>query len=594
MDNENTRNTIIFVVSAAAILILYQMFVLGPQAKRQAAAARVQAAATADAKSRGLPTAPAGAVYVARAQALAQSPRAQIDTPAVKGSVSLKGGRIDDLFLKNYRETVDKNSPPVELFRPEGAKQAHFAEFGWTGVPDAPTPTTVWTLTNGDVLAPGHPITLTYDNGKGLVFTRVIAVDELYLFTVTDTVANHGAAPVEIAPYASVQRQGLPQLSNSPIIHEGAVGVLGAQLKQLAFKKWKQDGQFEQASTGGWLGVTDKYWLAAVIPDQKEAVKGTFRVSGVGGVDVYEAAYVGPARTVAPGMQTTEPMRLFAGAKKLSVLQDYETRLGFPRFDDAVDWGNLWFLTRPMFWVLEKFYSVIGNFGVAILCLTVVLRAILFPLANKSYESVSRMKKMQPQMEELKKRYAKDPAKMQQETMELYKREKINPLSGCLPILVQIPIFYALYKVLFVTLEMRHAPFFGWVHDLSAPDPSSFVNLFGLIPWNPATTPLIGSFLDGPVHIGVWPILYGITMWLTTAMNPQPSADPTQKMIFQLFPIIFTFALSHSPAGLVIYWCWTNCLSILQQYVIMRRLKVDNPIDEIISKITGRPPPNPG
>ena len=594
MDNENTRNTIIFVVSAAVILILYQMFVFGPQAKKQQEAARVQAAATADAKSRGLPTAPVGTVYVARAQALAQSPRAQIDTPAVKGSVALKGGRIDDLFLKNYRETIDKNSPPVELFRPEGAKQAHFAEFGWTGVPDAPTPTTTWALTSGDVLAPGHPITLTYDNGKGLVFTRVIAVDDLYLFTVTDTVANHGAAPVEIAPYASVQRQGLPQLSNSPIIHEGAVGVLGAQLKQLAFKKWKQDGQFEKATTGGWLGVTDKYWLAAVIPDQKEAVKGTFRVSGVGGVDVYEAAYVGPARTVAPGAQTTEPMRLFAGAKKFSVLQDYETRLGFPRFDDAVDWGNLWFLTRPMFWVLEKFYSVIGNFGVAILCLTVVLRAILFPLANKSYESVSRMKKMQPQMEELKKRYAKDPAKMQQETMELYKREKINPLSGCLPVLVQIPIFYSLYKVLFVTLEMRHAPFFGWVHDLSAPDPTSFVNLFGLIPWNPATTPFIGSFLDGPVHIGVWPILYGITMWLTTAMNPQPSADPTQKMIFQLFPIIFTFALSHSPAGLVIYWCWTNCLSILQQYVIMRRLKVDNPIDEIIAKVTGRPPPNPG
>jgi YidC/Oxa1 family membrane protein insertase len=247
-----------------------------------------------------------------------------------------------------------------------------------------------------------------------------------------------------------------------------------------------------------------------------------------------------------------------------------------------------------MFWVLEKFYSVIGNFGVAILCLTVVLRAILFPLANKSYESVSKMKKLQPQMEELKKRHAKDPAKMQQETMELYKREKINPLSGCLPILVQIPIFYALYKVLFVTLEMRHAPFFGWVHDLSAPDPTSFVNLFGLIPWDPATTPLIGSVLAGPMHIGVWPILYGLTMWLTTAMNPQPSQDPTQKMIFQLFPIIFTFALSHSPAGLVIYWCWTNLLSILQQYVIMRRLKVENPIDDIIARLSGRPRPSAG
>jgi len=589
MQNENTRNTILFVVCAAAILILYQMFVLGPAAQKREAAARSQpAAAAASVNGRGAPPITT-TTYVARDQALALSPRVRIDNPAVTGSVSLKGGRIDDLYLKDYRQSLSKTAPPVELFRPEGARQAHFAEFGWTGTPDGPSPTTVWTVKSGDVLAPGRPVALTWDNGKGLTFNREIAVDERYLFTVTDTVINRGAAPVQIAPYASVQRQGLPQLSNNPIIHEGGVGSLGDRLRLVKFKAMKEKGQVIEPSTGGWLGVTDKYWLAAVIPGQQEAVRGEFRVSNVGGVDVYEADYVGPARTLAPGTQTTEQMRMFAGAKKVSVLQDYERSLGLPRFDDAVDWGNLWFLTRPMFMGLEYFHSLIGNFGLSILCMTVLLRLVMFPLANKSYESVSKMKKLQPQMEEIKKRHAKDPAKAQQETMDLYRREKINPLAGCLPVLIQIPVFYALYKVLFVTLEMRHAPFFGWIHDLSAPDGTTWLNLFGLIPWNPATTPMIGAFLAGPVQIGVWPILYGFTMWLTTSMSPSPTQDPAQKIIFQLFPIIFTFTLAHMPAGLVIYWTWSNVLSILQQYVIMRRLKVDNPIDDLISKLTGRP-----
>jgi YidC/Oxa1 family membrane protein insertase len=431
---------------------------------------------------------------------------------------------------------------------------------------------------------------LTYDNGQGLLFTRTLSVDDTYMFTVVDTVTNRGAAPVQLAPYASVQRQGLPaDLSANMILHEGAVGYLGERLKLIKFKDWKKKGVDASVSTGGWVGITDKYWLAAAVPQQKEEVRGAFRVSTVNGVDVYEANYVGPTRTLAPGQQTTQTSRVFAGAKKVSVLQDYQNRLGIPRLDNAVDWGNFWFITRPIFWLLEKFHSAIGNFGLSILLLTVSVKVVFFPLANKSYESMSKMKKLQPQMEEIKKRFEKDPAKQQQEVMALYKREQVNPLSGCLPLVIQIPVFYSLYKVLFVTLEMRHAPFFGWIRDLSAPDPTTVLNLFGLIPWDPAMTPLIGGFLAGPLHIGAWPLVLGFTMWLQQAMSPPPSTDPTQKMIFQFFPIIFTFTLAHSPAGLVIYWSWNNLLTILQQYVIMRRLKVDNPIDDMVRRVSGRP-----
>ena len=480
----------------------------------------------------------------------------------------------------------------MELFRPEGAKQAYFADLGWTGAGAAPTPTTLWTKASGEQLSAGHPVTLTWDNGQGLTFNRQIAVDDQYMFTVTDTVTNRGAAPVQLAPYASVQRQGVPaDLANNAIIHEGAVGYLGDRLKLFKFKDWKKKGADAATSTGGWLGITDKYWLAAVIPDQKEQVQGTFRVSTVNGVDVYEANFVGPARAVAPGQSTIQTTHVFAGAKKVSILQDYQTALGVPRLDQAVDWGNFWFFTRPIFWLLAKFYSAVGNFGLSILLLTITVRTLFFPLANKSYESMTKMKKLQPKMEEIKKKNDKDPAKQQQEIMELYKREKVNPLAGCAPMLLQIPVFYSLYKVLYVTIEMRHAPFFGWLHDLSAPDPTTILNLFGLIPWDTAATPVIGSLLGTTLHVGVLPILYGVTMWLTTAMSPPPSTDPTQKLIFQFFPLIFTFTLARSPAGLLLYWSFSNCLTILQQYVIMRRFKVDNPIDKIIRRLSGRPDP---
>ena len=583
MDKENSRNTTIFMVAMFAILIAYEVFFLGPREKAREAAQRAAAVQQHQAAA----TQPGAPTYISREQAVAASPRVQIDTPALQGSVALKGGRLDDLFLKNYRVTVAKTSAPVELFRPEGAKQAYFADFGWTGPVTTPGPLTQWTQSGGGALTPGHPISLTYDNGAGLAFTRTLAVDTQYMFTVTDQVANHGAAAVKLAPYATVQRQGEPTDVRNNLIHEGAIGELGGQLRLITFKAWKKQGDTGYASTGGWLGVTDKYWLAALAPDQHTPVKAQFRADQVDGVDVYEADEVGPVQTLAPGAVVSSTTHVFAGAKKVSILAGYEKTLGVPHFDDAVDWGHFWFFTRPIFWLLETIHGFVGNFGVSILLLTLVLRGAMFPLANKSYESMSKMKKLQPEIAAIKARNEKEPQKTQQETMQLYQREGINPLMGCLPLLVQIPIFFSLYKVLYVTIEMRHAPFFGWVRDLSAPDPSTFVNLFGLLPFNPGAVPVIGGFLDGTLHIGVYPILYGATMWLSQQMSPQASADPTQKAMLQFMPLIFLFFFSHTPAGLVIYWVMSNLFTIVQQYVIMHRYKVENPIDDLFARVRG-------
>ena len=593
MQENNNRNTIIFVVSAVLILIAYQFLVVDPATKRRNADMVRQKAATVETQKPGvLPSATPGTVVVSREQAAAASARAPIVTPALSGSVSLRGARIDDLFLKNYRQTVDKTSPPVELLRPEGSRYAYFAEFGWTGanLPGLPTADTVWQLVEGSTLAPGQPLTLRTSTGQGLTFTRKIEVDDRFMFTVTDTVANTGTGSVTLAPYGSVQRQGIPAgLGKIQIVHEGAIGWLGDELRQVKYAKWLKDGGGSPiTSTGGWTGITDKYWLAAMIPDQKERIQSQYRVTKAGATDIYEANYIGQPRVIPAGRQITETTRLFAGAKTVPVLKDYETKLGVPHFDMAVDWGNFWFITRPMFAFLDFIFRHVGNFGIAILLLTVAVKLIFFPLANKSYESLTKMKKVQPQVEELRKRLKDDPAKQQQELMALYQKEKINPLTGCLPMLVQIPVFYGLYKVLTVTIEMRHAPFFGWIQDLSARDPLTIWNLFGLLPYNPATVPVIGGFLNSDLlHLGPLALLYGVTMYLSTAMNP-PQADPVQQKIFQFMPIMFTFIMAPFAVGLLIYWAWSNVLTILQQYLIMRRFKVDNPIDQIIAKLTGK------
>jgi YidC/Oxa1 family membrane protein insertase len=606
MLNDNNRNTIVFIVCALLILLGYQTFVIAPKQREAEAHAKLVAAQqTATAKANpaaaapGAPGVAGAATFVARTQALARSPRVAIDSPDLSGSIALKGARIDDLFLKDYRQTIDPKSPMVELFRPDGAEFAYFAELGWTGanVPGLPGPDTVWTTPAGQVLKPGSPVLLTYDNGQGLTFTRKVEVDDRYMFTLTDTVANHGPEAVTLAPYGSVQRQGIPpDLGKNHIIHEGAIGVFPADgkeaLKQFNYGKWKKQGLMDNTATGGWLGITDKYWLAAMIPGSGEKLHAQFRMTPAGAINVYDVNFVGAPQTVAPGGQATSTTRLFAGAKTVPVLRDYEAKLHIPRFDDAVDWGNFSFFTRPIFNVLEFFYRFIGNFGLAIMALTVAVKLLFFPLANKSYESLTKMKKIQPQLEALKKKNAKDPQKQQQDMMALYAKEKINPFMGCLPVIIQIPVFYSLYKVLSVTIEMRHAPFYGWIHDLSSRDPNSIWTLFGLLHWDPSSAPLVGAILGGQLHIGLWPIIMGFTMWLQQAMSPPQGVDPMQQKIFQFFPIILTFTLSNVAAGLVIYWSWNNLLSILQQYVIMRRFKVDNPIDDAISRLTGKPKPS--
>jgi YidC/Oxa1 family membrane protein insertase len=590
----DSRNTILFVVLTTVILLFYFVFVQEPAEKRQEAAARAAQAAAAAQAGRGSAATPATGLVVSRAQALVQSPRVHIDSPSLLGSVSLRGGRIDDLWLKNYRQTLAPDSEPVELLRPQGAANSFFADFGWTGanLPGLPGQDTQWTLAQGQALSPGHPVVLTYRSPQGLDFTRTIAVDGKFMFTVTDMVANHGAAPVTLAPYATVQRQGLPpDIFTAINVHQGAIGWLDAGLRTEGYKSWKKKGEIDQTSTGGWLGITDKYWMAALAPDQREPIRGVFRVTPSQGIDIYDASYLGQNRTVGPGQQVSVTTHLFAGAKTVQLLQQYTRELGIPELDRAVDWGKLWFLTRPVFALLEFFFHHVGNFGVAILMLTVCVRLLLFWPANKSYESATKMKKVQPEIDKIRQRFKDDPAKQQQETMAFYQRERINPFMGCLLTLPTIPIFFALYKVLSVTIEMRHAPF-GFVPDLSAPDPTTIWNLFGLIPWNPASLPLIGSYFGpaGMLHLGIWALAYGFTTWLTQSMTPTTGMDPTQRKMMQFMPLVMMFVLARFTVGLLIYYTWSNLLSLIQQYVIMRRFKVENPIDSVIARLRGRRP----
>jgi YidC/Oxa1 family membrane protein insertase len=597
MKDESSRNTIIFLVCAVALFIVYQVFVLDPAQKRKAAELKAHppAAAAAQVAAPGAPPLNAPPA-VTRAAALAASPRVPVATPALTGSISLRGARLDDLFLTHYAQTTAKGSPPVEMLRPEGTAFPWFVDFGWVGqnVPGLPGPTTVWTLAQGSTLSPGHPVTLTYTNGQGLTFARRIEVDQNYMFTLTDTVTNAGAAPVTIAPYGSVQRQGIPPDPNkSGVVHEGSIGYLDGKERAFTYKDLTKNNDQPQEfnSAAAWTGLTDRYWLAALIPNAAEQVHAVYRDAKAGAVDVYEANYTGATRVVAPGAQVTTSQHLFAGAKTVPLLQDYEQKLGIAHFDDAVDWGRFFFfVTRPMFWFLTQIYQRVGTFGVAILALTVCVRLAFFPIANKQYESMTKMKKVQPMMEDLRKRHKDDPAKQQQEIMALYQREKVNPLAGCLPMLLQIPVFYSLYKVLNISIEMRHAPFLNYA-DLSARDPTTIWNLFGLIPWNPAHAPVIGSILDGTLHLGILPLCYGFTMWLSTSMSPQTGVDPAQQRMLQLMPLVFMFIMAPFPAGLLVYWTWSNVLTTAQSYAMMRRFKVDNPIDRIIRRLTGKTAP---
>ncbi|MFK8253756.1 membrane protein insertase YidC [Ancylobacter terrae] len=582
MTTEN-RNMILAIVLSMAVLVAWQYFSGIPQmeAQRQAAQQAQQQAAQAPAADGSAPpapstsappqTAPAVPKALTRAEALALAPRVPIDTPRVVGSIALKGGRIDDLSLKDYRETVSPDSPIIVLLSPSGGPNPFYAEFGWVGAAGAnlklPNSETVWTAPAGATLTPQAPLVLTYDNGEGLLFKRTVSIDTNYMFHVVDDVENTGANPVSLHPFALVSRHGTPHTLGYYILHEGLIGVTSeGGLHEIKYKAITEAKSETFPSVGGWLGITDKYWAATVIPGTAEKVQARFSASAQGNDFAYQTDFLGDALTVAPGGKATTDGRLFAGAKEVRIVDGYQETYKIDRFDLLIDWGWFYFITKPLFLVIDWIYKFVGNFGVAILIVTVLLKGIFFPLANKSYASMAKMKAVQPEIQALKERYGDDRMKLQQEMMEIYKKEKINPVAGCLPILIQIPVFFALYKVLFVTIEMRHAPFFGWIKDLSAPDPTTIFNLFGLIPWDPGAVPVIGHFL----MLGVWPIIMGITMWAQMKLNPAPP-DPTQKAIFDWMPLIFTFMLASFAAGLVIYWAWNNTLSVIQQSIIMRR-----------------------
>lgn len=619
MGQNETRNVILAIVLSLGIMVGFEFLYNGPQrermqaeraqAEQQAQLQEAQARASTEPGESGASTPPASTGIVTRESALTSSAatRVVIDTGEVDGSISLQGARIDDLNLRQYRQTLQPDSPEVTLLSPINTQYGHDAFFGWerqtgdtsTALSDARSQ---WTAVEGSRLTPTTPVTLTFDAGEGRVIERRISVDEHFMFTITDTVRNTSGAPISVRPFGTVRRDGLPEAyRNNPIVHQGMIGAFGPnnRLEQRNFKaadthardrgrgrKGENERIVEAQGTGGWVGVTEHYWLAAIIPDQSERISAYFDGRAVDGRNDYLASYRGSWREVPAGGEITYTQRFFAGAKRYEVLRGYqrgEPEFGggapIPRFDDAIDWGNFWFLTRPFFAMLHYFgqlfagWGILVNFGLAILASTVVIKLLMFPLVYQSFKAMAKMRGLQPKMKEIQDRYAADKQRQQQEILKLYQTEKINPVAGCIPILLQIPVFYALYKTLTVTIEMRHEPFVGWVNDLSAQDPTSLFNLFGLLPYT------VPAFL----MIGLWPIFYGISMWALQALSPPP-ADPVQAQIFRFLPVLFTVMFAAFPAGLVIYWTWSNTLSILQQYVIMRRQGVETQLDKFLAK----------
>jgi YidC/Oxa1 family membrane protein insertase len=567
------RNLILAIVLSVTIIIAFQYFYELPrihEAQRQQAQRTEQMAESApdegapEAVAPAPPGAPATA-ETARTQALATTERVAIENARLEGSLALTGGRIDNLVLSDYRETTEPDSPNVRLLNPPGAPDTYFVEFGWVAGDEGtavPGRDATWQADREQV-RPDQPVTLTWDNGGNLRFSRTVALDDNYMFTITQRVENTGDEPVTLHPYGLISRWGTPETLGFFILHEGPIGVLDGTLEEIDYDDLREDGPIELSSQGGWLGITDKYWLASLVPDQDSELMANFRHYLAEGQDRYQVDYLRPAMTVAPGQSVEVTDRLFAGAKEVGLLDAYANQYGIPLFDRAVDFGWFYFLTKPIFHILHFFYQLLGNYGLAILLLTLLVKLLFYPLANKSYRAMSKMKKLQPDMMRLREQFSDDKMRMNQELMALYKKEQVNPMSGCLPIVVQIPVFFALYKVLFVSIEMRHAPFFGWIQDLSAPDPTSLFNLFGLLPWDPP------AFL----MIGIWPLLMGATMLLQTKLNPQP-ADPIQAKVMMFLPLMFIFLFATFPAGLVIYWTWNNVLSIAQQWLIMKRMGV--------------------
>ena len=566
----DTRNMIAAASLSMLVLVMWQLYFVEPELEQQRSdfnAAQVQN----DLPSASPESGDASAVNTATLQDMTARPsddamRVAIDTPLVKGSLTTKGARIDDITLTAYQETLAEDADDITLLRKISDSTPYFAEFGWIGddttiaLPDA---STIWTASS-EILSSGNDVTLSWDNGEGLIFNRVLSIDDQYMITIRDEVTSATDETLRLLPYGLIRRYGTPQTTGIYILHEGPIGVVDTTLKERGYDDLRSEvSEFKSEENGGWVGFTDKYWLTALIPNQ--AQKSNFTMRSLGGIeDRYQADYLGAPQILSKGQTISYESHFFAGAKVLTMIDAYSEELAIPNFDLAIDFGWFYFMTKPFFYAINWLNSLLGNFGVAILAFTVFIRIVLYPLADKSYRSMAKMRALSPKLTKMREQYKDDRQKLNQEMMALYRQEKVNPAAGCLPILLQIPVFFALYKVLYVSIEMRHAPFFGWIKDLSEVDPTSIFNLFGLLPYS---TALIPDFLN----IGLWPIAMGLSMFIQQKLNPPPP-DPIQAKIFQWMPIAFTFLLAGFPAGLVIYWTWNNTLSIIQQWYITRRI----------------------
>ena len=501
-----------------------------------------------------------------REEIINASNRVNINNSLISGSLSLTGARIDDIILKNYFEDLSTESDYVKLLSPKGTKDSYYAEYGWLKSNNSniklPDENSVWTSNNTEI-NPNSSTTLTWDNGEGIIFKRTIKLDKEYMFEIKQTVINNSNEDITLYPYASINRKGFPKLSGLYILHEGLIGVIENRLQEVDYDDLEDTNEIsELSSSGGWIGITDKYWLAALIPNQESKFKGYFQSFNYNSNPSFQSSFTGSAINLKSNNEASYSSKLYIGAKELDILDRHE-KSGIPMFDKAVDFGWFYIITKPLFYLLTFFSNLLGNVGLAIIALTICIRILLFPLANKSFKSMNKMKILQPKMMEIRERYGNDKMQMQKEVMALYKKEKANPLAGCLPILLQIPVFFALYKVLFVTIEMRQMPFYGWIQDLSERDPTSIFNLFGLLPYD------VPSFLV----IGAWPVAMGVSMWIQQKLNPAPT-DAMQAKIFAFFPLFLTVILAPFPSGLVIYWTVNNILTMAQQVFIMRRTTV--------------------
>ena len=558
------KNVLLAVILSTAILIGWSFYFENPE-EAQRKRAEIQGK-TETQTSAQKPEAPQSskinpAKSISRNEALKESDRVLIENKNLSGSISLRGALIDDIILKNYRETLDANSKPIVLLSPKKYEQGYFVESGWaTTKSDVKVPdnNSLWQIKEGKKLTTNSPITLEWNNREGLVFLKKIEIDDKYLFKITEIVRNDKNKAVDLFHYGQITKNAKPTTENFYILHEGLVGVVDKNLKEETYSAVEKEKKTYNGKSG-WFGITDKYWMSAIIPESGKSFKGEYSFT-----NNYKANFIiSEPNTIGPQKSTTSNIKIFIGAKEVYPIDNYSEKEKIDRFDLAIDWGWFYFITKPLFFVIDYIFKIVGNFGVAIIILTALVRIVFFPLSNYSFKSMAKMKVLQPEMLRLKELYKDDAKRTQQEMMALYKREKVNPLSGCLPILVQIPIFFAVYKMLFITLEMRHAPFFGWIKDLSAADPTTIFNLFGLIPWEPPT------FL----MIGIWPILMGVTMYFQQKLNPTPP-DPIQAKIFAWFPFIITIMLASFPSGLVIYWTASNILTMAQQYYIMRKTTV--------------------